>query len=124
MVLAAANQFFSDKPTQLKLFGFVSKYLETLGSVTLKVTKSQISFAKKRQFAWVWLPQPWDRRRPKSCIVLSFSLDEPVRSPQIAQVVEPYPKRFMHHVIIERKADFNGDVKKWLKQAYETANDE
>ncbi|MGE5041707.1 MAG: DUF5655 domain-containing protein [Candidatus Levyibacteriota bacterium] len=115
---AVAHKFFSDNSVQLHLFDAIKKYISSLGVVKIKVTKSQISFSNKRQFAWVWLPMPWDTGRPKNSIVLSFSLGERVMHPQIVEVVEPYPGRFMHHVIMEKEAELSGAVKKWLQTAF------
>jgi hypothetical protein len=114
----AVQKFFLGKSTQHHLFDLLKQYIQTLGFVEMKVTKSQISFSNKRQFAWVWLPMPWDKKRPKDSTVLSFSLGEKTVHPQIVQIVEPYPGRFMHHVILEKESDINDDVKKWLKRAY------
>lgn len=104
--------FFSDKPIQYQLFGFLKKYVLSFGNVDIKVTKSQIAFSNKRQFAWVWLPMKWDKRRPKNCIVLSFSLPEKITHPQIVQVVESYPGRFIHHIILEKESDMNEAVRR------------
>lgn len=112
------DKFFTDKPVQRHLFNLIKEYIVSLGQVDIKITKSQIAFVNKRQFTWVWLPMPWDKRRPKNSIVLSFSLDKKIVNPQIVQVVEPYPGRFMHHIIIEKEADMSGDIKKWLTEAY------
>ncbi len=113
------TKFFSGRPIQLRLFDLVRQYLESLGSREARVTKSQISFSNRRQVAWVWLPQPWAKNRPPNCIVLSFGLGRRVDHPQIVQAVEPYPGRWMHHIIIETEADLNENVRKWLREAYE-----
>ena len=117
-----AQKFFSEKPIQHHLFDLLRRYIQSLGFVEMKATKSQISFANKRQFAWVWLPISWDKKRPKNSIVLSFSLEKKVTHLQIVQVVEPYSKRFMHHVIIEKESDITDVVRKWLKEAYAFGN--
>lgn len=113
------QKFFSDKPIQLHLFGLIHQYLHSLGNIEVKVTKSQIAFSNKRQFAWIWLPMTWDKKRPKDCVVLSFSSGKKIIHPNIVQIVEPYPNRFMHHVIVEKKSDINNYVKKWLKESYD-----
>jgi hypothetical protein len=114
----SVQEYFSDKPIQQHLFDLIRQHIEPLGEVTTKVTKSQIAFANKRKFAWVWLPMKWDTRRPINSIILSFSLGKKIMNPKIVQVVEPYHKRFMHHVIIEKESDVSPDVKEWLIEAY------
>ena len=101
----AAEELFSGKVVQFELYLHISKYIESFDKVKIKVTKTQVSFASKRQFAWVWLPKEWDKRRPPNSIVLSFSMGRHVYNSQITQVVEPYPGRYMHHVIIQKKSD-------------------
>ena len=113
------EELFVDKPVQLKLFQYIERFIESLGRVEIKVSKTQVAFKNKKQFAWVWLPMPSDKKRPPKSIVLSFSLGKPVDNPQIVQVVEPYPGRWMHHVIIQDNTDINEEVKGWLKEAYD-----
>ncbi len=89
--------------------------------MNVKVSKTQIAFVNRRQFAWVWLPLPWDKRRPSNSIVLSFALSKQIKDKQIVQAVQPYPGRWMHHIIIEKENDINDKVRKWLSQAYDLA---
>lgn len=110
--------FFSEKTIQLKLFSVIYEYVNSLGPIKIRVSKSQISFAGKRQFAWVWMPMKWDKKRPQNCIVLSFSQPERINNPRIVEAVEPYLGRWMHHVIIQQESDFDSLVKKWLYEAY------
>jgi hypothetical protein len=115
---AASAKFFAGRPTQLELFRIIESFLQSLGEIKVRVGKSQISFGNRRQFAWVWLPMKWDRRRPANCIVLSFSLGRRIDHPAIAEVVEPYRGRFMHHVIMVEASDLE-TVKPWLGEAFQ-----
>jgi len=115
------ESLFPGKPVQLRLYRHVRDFIASLGEVTIDVHKTQVSFRRKRKFAWVWLPMPWDTRRPPNSIVVSFSLGAPVDDPRIAQVVEPHPGRWMHHVIIQTESDLSEDVKGWLKDAFDLA---
>lgn len=114
----SVEKFFIEKPIQLKLFHHISEFINSLGQVKIKTTKSQISFAGKRQFAWVWLPMEWDKKRTPHSIILSFSLQERINNPQIVQVIESYPGKWMHHVVIQNTSDINELVRKWLTEAY------
>jgi hypothetical protein len=113
------EEIFSDKPVQLKLYQHIRQLIESIGQAEIKVSKTQIAFKNHKQFAWVWLPLPWDKKRPPNSIVLSFSLGKRIENSQIVQVVEPYPGRWMHHVIIQNSSDLNKEVQQWLKEAYE-----
>ncbi len=112
------DKLFGGKAIQAKLYQHIRAFVETLGPVTIKVTKTQVSFANGRQFAWVWLPMEWAKNRPPNSIVLSFSLGEHLRHAMIVQVVEPYPGRWMHHVIVQDESDLNDDVRGWLTDAF------
>lgn len=113
--------FFKGKPDELALYTHIKRYIGSLGPVETKVTKSQIAFSRGRQFAWIWFPMSWDTRRPPHSLVLSFSLGKEIRDPQVVEVVQPYPGRFMHHVIIGRDTDFSAMAKHWLADAYKFA---
>jgi hypothetical protein len=110
---------FSGRPEALALFHAVQKYIESIGPVTMEAMKSQISFGTKTKFAWVWLPQPWSKKRPENSIVLTFGLGRQIKHDRIAQAVEPRPGRWTHHVIIEDEADLDEDLRGWLTEAYD-----
>ncbi len=102
----------------LKLFKMAEKYIRTFDGVAIAVTKTQVAFKTKRQFAWVWMPQAWLKQSPEDGIVVSFSLGHTVNDGRIKESLEPYPGRFMHHVVIEHPGEFDVKVKKWLREAY------
>ena len=116
------DKLFAGKPIQSRLYQYVRAFIETLGPVTIKVTKTQVAFANVRQFAWVWLPMEWAKNRPPNSVVLSFALGKHITHSQIVQAVEPYPGRWMHHVIIQNESDLNEDVRRWLGQAFTFTN--
>ncbi|MDD1682651.1 MAG: DUF5655 domain-containing protein [Methanoregula sp.] len=109
---------FEGRPESFLLFQVVRCFIESLGPVTVGATKTQVSFGAGRKFAWVWLPQIWIQKQPKNSITLSFNLDRRVRHNRIKQAVEPYPGRWMHHVVIGQESDFDDDVRGWLREAY------
>lgn len=84
----------------------------------MEAMKSQIAFGTKTKFAWVWLPQPWDKNRPENSIVLTFGLGRQIKDDRIAQAVEPYPGRWTHHVIIKNEADLDEYLRGWITEAY------
>ena len=108
---------FEGRPESLSLFKAVRRLVETLGSSEMVVRKTQVSFLAARGFAWVWLPQRWVKRREAS-VTLAFALPHRVDHPRIEEVVEPYPGRWMHHVVIVKESDLDGDVRGWLGEAY------
>jgi hypothetical protein len=116
-----AEKLFVGKPVQLRLYLHVRNFIASIGEVSVEASKTQVSFGRKRKFAWVWLPMAWDTRRPPTSIVVSFALGQPVDDPRIVEVVEPRPGRWMHHMIVQTESDLSEDVKGWLTQAFEFA---
>ncbi|XUX00288.1 MAG: DUF5655 domain-containing protein [Dehalogenimonas sp.] len=112
---------FKDRLVSLNLFNQVRFYIESLGPVNVEFMKTQVSFGSKRKFAWVWLPQMWIKKQPEDNIVLTIGLDRKLESPKITEVVQPYPGRWVHHIVIGKEADFDAHVRGWLRLAYEFA---
>lgn len=113
------RDFFKDFPGTNELFDLVANYIDRLGKIETEVTKSQISFGAKRKFAWVWLPQKWIKKAPQSSIVLTIGLRRQINDQRIKEVKEPYPGRFVHHIVLHDKNEFDEAIQLWLKEAYE-----
>lgn len=112
------NDLFIEDSDYLEIFHIIKTYIESLGEVRMKSTRSQISFPVKNQFAWIWLPTLKLKDRPAKYIVLSFSVGNQIMHEKIVESVEPYPGRWMHHVIVQNKNDFSNAVPNWLKEEY------
>ncbi len=110
--------FFAGKIEAKALFMAVDRKIRSIGPAIIKVSKTQISFATRTQFAWVWMPQPTDRKRPMHSLVLSFGCGRQIVHDQIVEAIEPYPGRWTHHVIIAEEADLTAAVDAWLREAY------
>ena len=112
------DMLFAGRPDCHRLYDGVAAFIGSLGAVRLNVTKTQVSFAGERQFAWVWLPIRETPSRPAGSIVVSFALAERIEHPRIVESVEPYPGRWMHHVIVSAPDDLDSTLKDWLRAAY------
>lgn len=112
--------FFADRPLPLAIFRAVAQAMEKLGPATLRVTKSQIVFRRRRGFAWVWMPDRYLRGRTAP-LVLSIALARRDESPRWKEVVEPAPGRFMHHLELYDPAEVDGEALAWLREAWELA---
>lgn len=114
------DDFFAGRPLAQALFALIRGAVDAIGPASLRMTKSQIAFRRRRGFAWVWLPDRYLRGRTAP-LVLSISLPWRDRSPRWKEVVEPAPGRFMHHLELYDPADVDEGVRAWLRQAWETA---
>ncbi len=112
---------FAARAEALALFNVVRAFIESLGPVTMDVSKTQVAFGRGRKFAWVWLPQMWIKKRPDESVTLVFDYPYRIRHRRIASAVEPRPGRWTHHVLIDREADLDERVRSWLRQAYDLA---
>ncbi|CZR02726.1 DUF5655 domain-containing protein [Trichococcus ilyis] len=110
--------FFAGKPEARELFMAVERKIRAIGPAIITVGKTQISFATRTQFAWVWMPQPTDKKRPLHSLVLSFGCGRQIVHDQIVEAIEPYPGRWTHHVIIAEEADLTDTLDAWLREAY------
>ena len=41
-----------------------------------------------------------------------------MEDPRIAVAVEPYPRRWTHHVLLSRPEEVDGQLLDWLREAY------
>ncbi len=111
--------FFNSRPQALPLYElFEQKLLSELGSVNIKVQKTQIAFSNKHNFAFVsFLPVRKAKERPETYIVITFGLGRRVESPRIDAAVEPYPNRWTHHVLISNPDEIDEELMGWVKEA-------
>lgn len=114
------DEFFDGQALSKQLFETVRREVESLGETSMRVTKSQVAFRRKRGFAWVWMPGVYLKRETPP-LVLTLSLPRRDGSPRWKEIVEPYPGRFTHHLELHDPAEIDDEVRSWLKEAWETA---
>jgi hypothetical protein len=123
MTLTPIKQFFESSPQSKPLFDDLAiALLSAFPESSFKVQKSQIALISKKPYAAVWLPIREITDRPKDYLILSFGLDTKIDHERIVEVNEPYPNRFMHHVLISSKEDIEETLMNWLKQAIDFSN--
>ena len=111
--------FFEKNPEALPLYeAFEKRVLSEIEGVTIRVGKTQISFANRHNFAFVsFLPVRRAKERPKTYIVVTFGLDYRKGSPRIDAAVEPYPNRWTHHVLIASPEEIDDELMGWVREA-------
>lgn len=120
MPKATITDVMDENPKIRALFEAVRSYVETLGPVETIPHKTQYSFGGKEfatNFAFVWLPQMIQRNFPENALVLTFDLPREVKHPRIREATKLRPDRWVHHVVITKKADLDKDVKAWLRES-------
>ena len=90
--------------------------------VKIKVTKTQITFANKRGFAFVsFNPCHKAKERPETWMTVTFGLDYRKESPSIDVVTEPYPGRWTHHVMVGNAEEIDKELIGWIREAADFA---
>lgn len=112
--------YFDKMPRMLPLYQTLRQRLDSAyPEMTVKITKTQISFRSRYVFAMASLP--WRRVKgwPAEYLLVSFGLPYQKVSPRIAQSVEAYPNRWTHHVIVERAEEIDAELLGWIGEAYQ-----
>jgi hypothetical protein len=112
--------FFEGRAEARTLFDSMRAQIEALGSVELRVTKSQVAFSRRRGFAWAWTPDRY-LRGETAPLVLSLALSRRDGSPRWKEVVEPRRGRWMHHLELRSTDELDDEVRGWLSEARDGA---
>ena len=111
--------FFDRLPRFLPVYAELKKMLSArYPEMTVRVTKTQISFGSRYVFAMVSLPYRRKREWPKEYLMVSFGLPERNTSPRIAASAEAYPGRWTHHVLVEGPEALDAELLAWIDEAY------
>jgi len=76
--------------------------------------KSQIAFHLGGPFCAVTPPERWGKH---AGLGLSLFLDEPLESPRMLHVVQPYPRRYTHHMLLLGPQALDEELLGWLERA-------
>lgn len=113
--------FFGERVSALPLYETLERrILDEIDDVTIKVQKTQISFANKHNFAFVsFLPVRKAKARPKTWVTVTIGLRRRLDSPRVDAAVEPYPNRWTHHLLISDLVEIDDELMGWIKEAGE-----
>ena len=118
------EDFFAGSPDGLAVFGRVKDLIDKAApDATVRVSKSQVAFRRRRGFAYLWRPGQY-LRNPGAEVVLSIALARPIGSARFKQVIQPAPSVWMHHMEIRSLEDLDDEVAAWLREAARNAGDE
>ncbi len=117
---AEAEDFFATSALGLCAYRRVQGLLDALGPCELRVARTQVGWARRRGFAFLWMPGRW-LRAPAAEIVLTISADRRFDSPRWKEVVEVRPGLFTHHLELRSVDDIDDEVAGWLAEAYRAA---
>jgi hypothetical protein len=115
------DQFFSGYEESRRIFDALRAAIETLGTMEIRVAKSQVAFRRRKAFAWAWVPDRY-LGGGHAPLVLTLSFAERNPSPRWKQIVEPAPGRFTHHLELTSESEIDGEVRGWLQAAWEAGD--
>ena len=114
------DEFFSGFDESRRVFDTLRAAIEAIGPTEMRVTKSQVAFRRDKAFAWAWVPDRYLRGR-HAPLVLTLGFTRRDESHRWKQIVEPVPGRFTHHLELHTESDIDGEVRRWLREAWEAA---
>jgi Domain of unknown function (DUF5655) len=118
---ATPEEFFADSDEALAVYRRVEELVARAGlPFTVRTSKSQVTFRRRRGFAYVWVPGRY-LRSPAADVVLSIALDRHIPSTRFKEVVHPAPSIWMHHLEIHAPDDLDDEVGQWLHDATDRA---
>ena len=94
------------------------RILDQIPDVKIKAAKTQITFANKRGFAFVFFnPCRKAKDRPAVWMTVTFGLGYRKESPRIDVATEPYPGRWTHHVMVGSAEEIDEELLGWIQEA-------
>ena len=115
------DAFFSGRNLSRQIFDAVCRAMETIGPAEIKISKSQIAFRRRVNFALVWVPEQY-LHRPSAPLVLTLSFRRRDPSPRWKQVFEAAPGHFTHHLELFSTDEVDSEVRAWLHSAWQAAS--
>lgn len=114
------DAFFQGYESSRPIFDALRAVLDTIGPTELRVSKSQITFWRRRSVARVWIPARYLRGNPAP-LVLTLAFRQPIPSPRWKQIAHPTPAWTIHHLELSTAAEIDAEVTCWLRLAWEQA---
>jgi hypothetical protein len=114
------EEFFRGRPDSRAVFAAVAKAVGGLEGVSIRATRSQVAFRRRKNFAIVWVPGKY-LRQPVPPLVLTFSFSQPVDSPRWKEVTKVSPARYTHHLELHSTSDVDDEVRTWLRRSWQDA---
>ena len=115
------EQFFAGHPQAMAVFERVRSVLEAAGGCTVRVSRSQVAFRRRRGLAYLWLPGQY-LARPTAEVVLTVALGRLDPSSRWKEVVHPAGAHWIHHLEVHGPDEIDDEAAGWLREAAERAN--
>jgi hypothetical protein len=111
-------EYFEGRPDSARIFEILAERIEALGRAELTVG-SQISFGRRRKFAWFWLYNV-TKQNPSGVPHLMLALDQEKPGEHVREVNQVGSQRWNHQIVVRTEEDARSDwLAEYLSLAYE-----
>lgn len=113
--------FFDAHPSALPLFAALEEMiLGHFPQAQKRVQKTQITYYRRHVFACVSFARVKRKAElPETWLTLTLGLPYPLDSERVAVKTEVYPGRWTTHLVIGSAAELDGELLRWLEEAYD-----
>ena len=111
------EEFFKGQDESRQIFEALHRAIESIGPTELRISKSQISFRRRKAFAWAWMPSQYLKGQVAP-LVLTLSFPSRSESSRWKEIVEPKEGYFTHHLELHSPEDVDDEVRSWLRDAW------
>ena len=116
------DEFFAGEPRSRAVYDRLRRVMQGWAGVSVRASKSQVSFRRRTAFASAWIPGRYLRgQRPPLVLTLHFRKRRPWA--RWKEVVEAAPGRFTHHLELTGPEEVDEEVEMFLRAAWESAGD-
>ena len=115
------EEFLAGTAVGLAAFAWVRSVLTDGGfEFTVRTSKSQVAFHRRRGFAYLWRPGQY-LRHPRAQVVLSMALGRELPATRFKEVTRSAPAIWMHPLEVRSVEDLDEEIADWLREAAEAA---
>ena len=117
---ADADAFFAGDALGLAVLDRVAAEIAASGGAQLRVARTQVGWARRRGFVFLWSPARWLGVRGAP-LVLTVYLPLRLESARFKEVVEVRAGLWGHHLELRETGEVDDEVLGWVRQAYDAA---
>lgn len=115
-----AEAWLSSDELGLAVFQRIAQVVDECGGAQLRMSVTQLGWARERPFAYLWSPQRWVGGQGEE-VVLALDLPSRDQSPRWQQIVEVRPGQYTHHLEVRSADEVDQEIADRLREAYHAA---
>jgi sulfite reductase beta subunit-like hemoprotein len=112
------DEHFAGRDESRRIFDTLRAKIEAYGEVEIRVSKSQVALARRRNVAVAWTPGRYLEEKLSAPLVLTISLHRHDDSARWKEIVATGDGRYTHHLELRAPEEIDDDVLAWLAEAW------